>query len=202
MKQIFEGIYTDGKSIYTKNLIVGKKVYKEKLIQKNGNEYREWDPYRSKYCAGIKKGLNKSIFYEGCTAIYLGSAEGTTVSHVSDIIGKKGAVFCIDISEIAMNKLTQLAEDRENIYPILSDAQLTENYEEYFTQKADCLFQDISQRNQADIFVRNSKFLKKGGLGALALKTKSISQSESKENILDYELEILKKEFEILQTIP
>ena len=68
MKQIFEGIYTDGKSIYTKNLIVGKKVYKEKLIQKNGNEYREWDPYESKYCAGIK--LNKSIFYEGCTAIY------------------------------------------------------------------------------------------------------------------------------------
>lgn len=201
MKQIFDGIYTDGKKIYTKNLILGKKVYGERLVMEGNEEYREWDAYRSKYGAAIKNGLSKSIFFEGCTAIYLGSAEGTTVSHVSDIVGEKGAVFCIDVSEIAMNKLTKLAESRENLYPILSDAQMTENYKEYFENKADCMFQDISQRNQADIFVRNAKFLKKGGLAALALKTKSISQSEAKEDILESEVKVLQKEFEIIQTI-
>ncbi len=201
MKQIFDGIYSDGKNIYTKNLISGKKVYGEKLIREGNEEYREWDAYRSKYGAAIKNGLAESIFPNGGIVIYLGSAEGTTVSHVSDIVGTKGAVFCIDISEIAMNKLTKLAEIRENLYPILSDAQLTENYKEYFDIKADAMFQDISQRNQADIFIRNAQFLKKGGLGALALKTKSISQSEAKEDILVSEKKVLEKEFEILQTI-
>lgn len=201
MKQIFDGIYTEGKNIYTKNLIQGKKVYGERLIREGNLEYREWDAYRSKYGAAIKNGLSKSIFFEGCTAIYLGSAEGTTVSHVSDIVGEKGAVFCIDVSEIAMNKLTKLAESRENLYPILNDAQKTDNYKEYFENKADCMFQDISQRNQADIFTRNAQFLKKGGLAALALKTKSISQSEAKEDILESEIKVLQKEFEIIQTI-
>ncbi len=201
MRQIFDGIYSDGKGIYTKNLLAGKRVYGEKLVTIDNIEYREWDPYRSKYGAGIKNGLSESIFFEGCTIIYLGSAEGTTVSHVSDIVGEKGAIFCIDISEIAMNKLTKLAEKRENIYPILSDAQKTDSYKEYFEHKADSMFQDISQRNQADIFVRNAQFLKKGGLAALALKTRSISQSEAKEDILISEKKILEKEFEIIQTI-
>lgn len=201
MKQIFDGIYSDGKNIYTKNLILGRKVYGEKIVREGGEEYREWDAYRSKYGAGIKNGLNENIFFNGATVIYLGSAEGTTVSHVSDIVGEKGAIFCIDISEIAMNKLTKLAETRENLYPILSDAQMTENYKEYFENKADAMFQDISQRNQADIFIRNAQFLKKGGLAALALKTRSISQSEAKEDILVSEKKILEKEFEIIQTI-
>jgi len=201
MNELFDGIYFDEKSVYTKNMLVGKKVYGEKIVKEKGIEYREWDPYRSKYCAAIKKGLKESIFYKKATVIYLGSAEGTTVSHVSDIVGKDGAIFCVDISEIAMQKLSKLAEERENLYPILSDAQLVENYEEYFTQKADCLFQDVSQRNQADIFVRNSKLLKKGGLGALSLKTKSISQSEKKETVLENEIKILEKEFNILQIV-
>lgn len=201
MQTIFDGIYSEGRSIYTKNLLLGKKVYGEKLVTENNIEYREWDPNRSKYCAGIKNGIKNSIFFSGATVLYLGSAEGTTVSHVSDIVGEKGAVFCVDISEIAMQKLAKLAEIRTNLFPIVSDAQMTDNYSEYFTEKADALFQDISQRNQADIFVRNAKFLKKGGLGALSLKTKSISQEKDKKSILIEEVKILEKEFEILQTI-
>jgi fibrillarin-like pre-rRNA processing protein len=201
MQKIFDEIYSDGKNIYTKNMLAGKKVYGERLIKEGGTEYREWDPYRSKYCAAIKKGLTENIFKEKETVLYLGSAEGTTVSHVSDIVGKNGAVFCVDISEIAMQKLSKLAEERENLYPILSDAQLVENYEEYFKEKADSMFMDVSQRNQADIFVRNSKLLKKGGLAALSLKTKSISQAEKKEDVLEKEKKLLEKEFEILQII-
>jgi len=201
MKEIFNGIFLDGKSIYTKNLLVGKKVYGEKLLNIKDVQYREWDAYRSKYGAAIKNGLKESIFFDGATALYLGSAEGTSVSHVSDIVGDKGSVFCVDISEVAMNKLSRLAEERTNLFPIISDAQITDNYKEYFDQKADAMFQDISQRNQAEIFVRNAQFLKKGGLGALALKTKSISQSEKKEKILEEEKNKLEKEFDVLQVV-
>jgi len=201
MKELFDGIFSDSKSIYTKNLIKGKKVYGEKIINENGEEYREWNPYRSKYCAGIKNGLKQNIFFKGATVLYLGSAEGTTVSHVSDIIGKNGAIFCVDLSEIAMNKLTKLAEERENIYPILSDAQVIENYKEFLEEKVDALFQDISQRNQAEIFCKNATFLKKESHGCLSLKTKSISQSKNKQDVLLEEKKILEKEFIIEQII-
>jgi len=201
MQKLFDGIYSQGKSIYTKNLLPGKRVYGERLQKEDGAEYREWDAHRSKYCAALKNGLAKNIFFSGATVLYLGSAEGTTVSHVSDIVGEEGAVFCVDISEIAMKKLAALAEERQNLYPIISDAQLTNNYKEYFDKKADTMFQDISQRNQADIFVRNAPLLKKDGLGAIAIKTKSISQSKAKEDVLEEEKEILAKEFEILQVV-
>lgn len=201
MQQIFDGIYKKNKSIYTKNLLPSKRVYGERLITEERIEYREWDPHRSKYGAGIVNGIKKSIFFNGASVLYLGSAEGTTVSHVSDIVGESGAVFCLDVSEIAMQKLAKLAESRTNLFPILSDAQSTDNYKEFFTDKVDAMFQDISQRNQADIFLRNAQFLKKGGLGALALKTKSISQSLTPEKVLSSETKLLEKEFEIIQTI-
>lgn len=201
LNEIFEGIYTKDKSIFTKNLNLGKKVYGEKTVLENNIEYREWNPYRSKYCAGIKNGLKKNIFYKNASVLYLGSAEGTTVSHVSDIVGKEGAIFCVDLSEIAMKKLTNLAEERENIYPILSDAQVIENYSEFLEEKIDVLFQDISQRNQSEIFCKNAIFLKKNSYGCLSLKTKSISQSKNKKEILENETKILEKYFLIEQIV-
>lgn len=205
INQIFEGIYSDGKNIYTKNLLPKNRVYGEKLILINGVEYRQWDYYRSKYCAGLKNGLIQSIFFKGANVLYLGSAEGTTVSHVSDIVEKKGNVFCVDISEMAMMKIIKLAEKRGNIIPILENAQKVQNYSKDINAltngKIDSLFQDISQKNQAEIFVKNAQLLRKGRLGAIALKTKSISQSMPKEQILANEKKILQKEFEILQTI-
>jgi len=201
MQKLFDGIFSEENRIYTKNLLPKKRVYGERLTNIDGTEYREWDAFRSKYCAALKSGLTKSIFFSGATVLYLGSAEGTTVSHVSDIVGEEGSVFCVDISEIAMKKLAALAEERQNLFPIISDAQLTNNYKEYFEKKADAIFQDISQRNQADIFVRNAPLLKKGGLGAIAIKTKSISQAKEKADVLSGEIKILEKEFEIIQVV-
>lgn len=201
MKQLFEGIYSEGKQIYTKNLIPGKKVYGEKLIKKEGTEYREWNPFKSKYCAGLVKGIERNIFFKEATVLYLGSAEGTTVSHASDIVGNKGIIFCVDLSDIAMQKLVKLSEERENILPVLSDANKIENYEEYLEKGVDVLFQDISQRNQTEIFLKNAKFLKKNCYGCLSLKTKSISQSEDVKDILNKEKAKLEKEFSIEQVV-
>jgi len=92
-------------------------------------------------------------------------------------------------------------KDRKNIFPIISDANHPEEFGEFIEQKVDSLYQDIAQRNQADIFVKNSFYLKKGGLGALVIKVKSISQTKSGEEVLKEQLNILTKEFEILQVI-
>jgi fibrillarin-like pre-rRNA processing protein len=198
MEELFENIYKKDKKLYT--LSQNKeKVYGENIILENGKYYREWNPFKSKYCAALQKGLSKNIFLKNQTILYLGSAEGTSVSHVSDIIGKDGIIFCVDLSEIAMQKLSNLAQKKENIFPILSDANKIENYEND-VEEVDVLFEDISQRNQTEIFLKNSKLLKHGGYGALSLKTKSISQDDKKE-ILEKEKQKLTNIFEIIQII-
>ncbi|MBT4870270.1 MAG: fibrillarin-like rRNA/tRNA 2'-O-methyltransferase, partial [Candidatus Diapherotrites archaeon] len=141
----------------------------------------------------------ENIFFNGAKVLYLGSAEGTTVSHVSDLVGMKGEIYCVDISGIAMQKLNDLAEKRENLFPILADAQKPSEYEEYISD-ADVLFQDVSQRNQTEIFISNSKLLKQGGVGALSLKTKSISQKD-KEEILEDEKKKLEEMFNVIQIV-
>ena len=48
----YSNVYMSGPphnlKLYSKNLVPGNKVYGEKLITYKGQEYREWDPYRSK----------------------------------------------------------------------------------------------------------------------------------------------------------
>ncbi len=201
MEEKFDEIFSTENKIYTINLIPKQKVYGEKLIIKNNIEYREWNPFKSKYCAAIVNGLKKNIFQKNSKILYLGSAEGTTVSHVSDIVGQNGEIYCIDISTIAMQKLTKLASIRENILPILADANNINEYSEFFEEKVDSIFIDISQRNQIEIFLKNSIFLKKNGLAGISLKTRSISQSEKVSDILEKEKEKLKNDFEIEQII-
>ncbi|MEI7961189.1 MAG: fibrillarin-like rRNA/tRNA 2'-O-methyltransferase [archaeon] len=205
MQEIFEGIYKDGNVIYTKNMQIGKRFYKEKIKTIRNEEYREWDSHRSKYAAAIANGLSKSIFHYGENVLYLGSAEGQTLSHVSDIVSETGLVFGVDISEIAMMKLVALAETRTNILPLLNDAENAQTYAKTIEEtcgKVDALFMDISQRNQAEIFVKNCQFLKQHHLGALVVKIKSISQSKKKEDVLEEEKKTLQKEgLEIIQVV-
>ena len=72
--------------LYTKNLIEGKRVYGEKLINYKGIEYREWDPYRSKIAALILENPLTNLFSDDLSCLYLGASSGTTISHLSDII--------------------------------------------------------------------------------------------------------------------
>jgi len=199
LNQIFQGIYFDGKRIYTKNLVKGNKVYGEKLISFQGTEFREWNPFRSKLGAGIRKRIPCPI-KEGNNILYLGAAEGTTISHISDIIGEKGMVIGIDISARVMHKLVELSEKRKNLIPYLEDANNTEETSKELTGiKFDFMFQDISQKNQTEIFLNNARtFLEKGKPAMISIKARSISQKNSKQ-ILQEEKNKLEKEFKILQ---
>jgi rRNA 2'-O-methyltransferase fibrillarin len=50
-------------------------------------EYRVWNAFRSKLGACIVNGVNNIYMGPGSKVLYLGAANGTTVSHVSDIVG-------------------------------------------------------------------------------------------------------------------
>ena len=108
--RIFE-VYEDKKRVYTINLIPGRTVYDEKLVSENNIEYREWNARRSKLAAAILKGCPNIFMRKGNVILYLGSASGTTVSHVSDIIGRGGFIFAIDIAPIVMRDLVFVCEE-------------------------------------------------------------------------------------------
>jgi len=172
--RIFE-VYEDSKGrLYTVNLTPGKVVYDERLVKDNGVEYREWNPRKSKLAAMVLKGTPNIFIRKGDVILYLGCSYGTTVSHVSDIVGKEGFIFALDFAPRVMRDMVFVAEDRKNIAPILGDANRPEQYIEKVSQ-VDIIYQDIAQRNQVDIFLKNiNLFLKKEGYCLLAVKARSI----------------------------
>ena len=46
-----------------------------------------WNPFRSKLAAAILGGVDQIYMPPGSKVLYLGAASGTTVSHVSDVVG-------------------------------------------------------------------------------------------------------------------
>lgn len=197
MEEFQPGIYRENRNLYTRNANRGGKVYGEALVQRNGEEFREWNPSRSKAAAAIKKGVELEIS-EDSEILYLGAASGTTVSHYSDIV-REGFIYAVEYSETVARDLVKLAERRDNIAPIIADARKTGEYQD-LVGEVDIVYQDISQRDQAEILVKNAKeFLKQDGLALIAVKAQSISSSRDPEEIFGEVKEKLDEEFEILE---
>ncbi len=203
MHELFLGVFEKENKLFTLNAVPSVSVYCEKLINENGKEFREWIPWRSKLGAAIKNKIKQMPIKPGAKVLYLGCAEGTTVSHVSDIVGEQGIVFGVDVSARSMSEFVQLAEQRKNIVPILADANNPAEYSKYIEgTKIDVIFQDIAQKNQAEIFCKNAEiFLEKSGFGLLTIKAKSIDQQKKTEQIIESETRQLKKQFDILQIV-
>ncbi len=198
--KLFDGVYlVDGK-LATENIEKGRRVYGEELIHANNTEYRLWNPYRSKLAAAIVNKLKTLEIKHDSSVLYIGSATGTTSSHVSDIVGLDGIVYCIEISERNMRQFLNSCENRENMIPILADAGKPEQYSDIVSE-CDVLYQDISTRNQAEILLRNAKFLKKGGIAYFAIKSQSIDISKSPNEIYNKELKVLENDFDVLEKI-
>ncbi len=78
-------------------------MYNEKRISVEAaegekTEYRVWNPFRSKLAASVLAGVDNIHIKPGGKVLYLGAASGTSVSHVSDIVGPTGAVFAVEFS--------------------------------------------------------------------------------------------------------
>jgi len=169
-----KGVYKEKNQLFTENLkeCKGMRVYGEKIIKYKNREYRSWNPFRSKLAAAILNGMDFDI-NPNHKLLYLGASTGTTVSHLSDIVFN-GLIYAVEISPISMKKLLINSKKRKNIIPILSDANHPDFYKSII-DKVDLIYQDISQRNQADIFINNVKnFLKKNGSGIFMVKSRNI----------------------------
>jgi fibrillarin-like pre-rRNA processing protein len=168
---------------YTKDLITSKK--------------RLWDPNRSKVCAALKKNIKSFPIKDDSKILYLGVAEGYTISYISDII-PNGLAIGVDISAHSMLKFYLLCKQRYNLAPILKDANKLEEYKNIINFKFDIIIQDIAQKEQLGILIKNADlFLKEKGYVMLSLKTTAISQGKTK-NIINEQLEEFKKYFKII----
>src|SRR5438093_13631096 len=122
----FEGIYLIGREgeerLGTRSLAPGETVYGEEIVKAGDEEYRVWDPFRSKLAAAILKGLSKIPFANKSKVLYLGAASGTTVSHVSDIVGKAGQVYCVEFARGSYrDQVHNVSRHRINTVQILED---------------------------------------------------------------------------------
>jgi fibrillarin-like pre-rRNA processing protein len=197
----FSGIYCitfeDGSErLATQNLVLGRAVYGERLVRHGNAEYRTWDPYRSKLAAAILKGLGIVPIQPGHRVLYLGAASGTTASHVSDIIGEEGYVYCVEFAARSIRELVDnVCTYRFNMSPILADARLPEKYAA-LVGKVDDIYCDVAQPEQAKILADNAdRFLKPQGWAMLAVKAQSIDVTKEPSDVYKQEIRILKSRF-------
>ena len=146
------------------------------LELKKNKKWISWNPYHSKLSAYVLAGGPEWPFKERSKVLYLGAAEGNTISFLSHIC-LEGRIIGVDISAVAMAELLVLAEKRKNIIPFLGDAHFPKKYRPH-TSIPDILYQDIAQRDQVEIFIRNYDFFEPK-CGFLMLKSRS---SPGKDN--------------------
>jgi fibrillarin-like pre-rRNA processing protein len=149
-------------------------VYNEKMLA----GARVWDPYRSKLSAlyHISPGIELT---PGMRVLYLGAANGTTVSHVADYVE---VVYAVEFAPRPMQDLLEVCRRRRNIIPIMADAARPEQYAP-LVEAVDLLYQDVAQPDQGSILVRNCVFLKNGGTVILMLKTRSVDVRKEPDEV-------------------
>eukprot|EP01054_Gregarina_sp_Poly1_P004551 Gregarina_sp_Poly_1__4550@NODE_2440_length_2134_cov_114_464925_g1550_i0_p2_GENE_NODE_2440_length_2134_cov_114_464925_g1550_i0NODE_2440_length_2134_cov_114_464925_g1550_i0_p2_ORF_typecomplete_len215_score30_58Fibrillarin/PF01269_17/3_9e102Methyltransf_31/PF13847_6/3_2e05PCMT/PF01135_19/4_4e05Methyltr_RsmBF/PF01189_17/0_00011FtsJ/PF01728_19/0_00087GCD14/PF08704_10/0_0018Ubie_methyltran/PF01209_18/0_007Methyltransf_23/PF13489_6/0_025DREV/PF05219_12/0_035_NODE_2440_length_2134_cov_114_464925_g1550_i len=180
-------------------MVPGESVYGEKrveVVDANGDkiEYRLWNPFRSKLGAAILGGVKDMPIKPGAKVLYLGAANGTTVSHVSDMVGSEGAVYAVEFSHRSGRDLTNMAKKRPNIIPIVEDARMPNRYR-MLVSMVDVIFADVAQPDQSRIVALNAHhFLKPDGYFVIAIKASCVDSTAAPEAIFASEIDRLKKE--------
>jgi len=198
-----EGVFVSkGKddSLVTKNMVPGESVYGEKRLvaesedKEDKVEYRVWNPFRSKLGAGIVGGIGAMPVKPGARVLYLGGASGTTVSHVSDMIGPEGVVYAVEFSHRSGRDLTNMAKRRPNVVPIVEDARQPQRYR-MLIGMVDVIFSDVAQPDQARIVTLNaSYFLKNDGYVLISIKANCVDSTAAPEAVFASEVDKLKKD--------
>ncbi len=204
----FPGVFwiklEDGSNrLATRNLAPGISVYGESLLSTAGVEYRVWDAFRSKLAAAILRNLKFLPIEPGTTVLYLGSASGTTASHVSDIVGEKGRVYCVEFAARSMRELIDtLCQHRTNVHPILADARMPERYRA-LVSPVQVIYSDVAQPEQAKILADNADiFLHQKGSALIAIKSRSVDVTKDPTHVFKQETDVLRERgFNITQTL-
>ncbi|XP_014285159.1 rRNA 2'-O-methyltransferase fibrillarin isoform X1 [Halyomorpha halys] len=185
-------------ALVTLNMVPGEAVYGEKRISVENDgekiEYRVWNPFRSKLAAAILGGIDQIHMPPGSKVLYLGAASGTTVSHVSDIVGPEGLVYAVEFSHRSGRDLLGVAKKRTNIIPIIEDARHPHKYR-MLIGMVDCIFADVAQPDQARIVAINAhSYLKNGGHFVISIKANCIDSTAQPEAVFAGEVKKLQAE--------
>ncbi|CAG9583843.1 fibrillarin [Leishmania major strain Friedlin] len=188
-------------SLCTLNMVPGISVYGEKRIELGATqggddkkEYRLWNPYRSKLASAIYAGVSSIHMGPGSKVLYLGGATGTTVSHVSDLVGPEGMVYAVEFSHRVGRDLVEMSKRRPNIVPIVEDARYPMKYR-MLVPMVDCIFMDVAQPDQARILALNAQaFLQNGGHYVISIKANCIDSTLEAPVVIASELNKLKKD--------
>ena len=205
VEQLFQGVFRlpenkrPGRHVLaTINLTPGRSFYGEALVRlKYGGEtieFRLWDPYRSKLSAAILNRLHSFPFAPSGSCLYLGASTGTTVSHLSDVLGSKGRIFAVEVApRVAREFLENVVKYRRNVIPIVADARQPDKYGAIYGQ-VNSLYCDIAQADQTEIAIANYRAYL-GGSGPamlfLVVKASSIDVLKPKSQVFAEQRNIL-----------
>jgi rRNA 2'-O-methyltransferase fibrillarin len=124
----------------------------------------------------------------------LGAAAGTTVSHVSDIVGPSGCVYAVEFSHRPGRDLINMAKSRTNVIPIIEDARHPLKYR-MLVGMVDVIFADVAQPDQGRIVALNAHhFLKNQGHFVISIKASCIDSTASPEAVFAREVAKLQEE--------
>jgi fibrillarin-like pre-rRNA processing protein len=195
----FNGVFTDGNLLLTRNAVPGNRVYGERLFNHQGTEYREWVPSRSKLAAYIKCGGSFDPFRPDSKVLYLGAASGTTSSHVADIV-TQGMVYCVEVSQRSFRDLVKVCETRKNMVPILADATRPDEYV-FAVESPTIAYQDIAQKNQVGIFIKNMKaFNVRQGMLVVKARSEDVTR-EPQEIFRETKATLVKEGFRVVDMV-
>jgi len=170
----------------------GEPAYGEPVV----DGWRRWDAHRSKLGATLELGLDTGLA-GGDGVLYLGAANGTTVSHVADFAGP---TYAVEFAPRPVRDLLAVAEDRDNLFPLLKDARQPETYAHVVEADLDAVVQDVATRGQADVALANRQFLADDGRLVAAIKARSEDVTEAPEDVFERVLDQLREGYEVLAT--
>lgn len=169
----------------------GEEVYGEPTA----DGWRQWNPHRSKLGAMLDAEMDTGLT-GGEPVLYLGAASGTTVSHVADFAGP---TYAVEFAPRPMRDLLDVAEGRENLFVLLKDARTPSSYS-HVVEPVDVLIQDVATRGQADVALKNRRFLDGDGRLLLAVKARSEDVTRDPAAVFEDVLDDLRTAYEILET--
>ena len=191
MRNLWRGEEAGRVRLATRSLAPGTRAYNEELLKIGGEEYRTWDPYRSKLAAALVKGFPDGVIQEGERVLYL-----------SDLIGERGLLIGVEFApRVAREFIERVARVRGNVIPYVADAREPDAYSTI--GRVDLVYCDIAQQDQTEIAIQNCRVhLRTGGSLMLVVKSRSIDVVREPEEIFREERKKLEEAgFEVIQVV-
>jgi len=161
--------------------------------------WRAWDPGRSKLGGMFELGFETGLS-GGETVLYLGGAASQRNDR-QPRRGLRGADVRGGVRAAAgARDLVEAAEPRDRLFPLLKDARTPKRYAHVVESDVDAIVQDVATRGQAEVAVRNARFLADDGRLLLAIKARSEDVTVEPETVFEGALDRLRETYEILET--